>query len=217
MQCTGANRLSQGRSRISPASLTFGLFLALLPFIVSGCHRVMPVDTAPLDAAGMSYDAIQQAKALKITASEVTELAKARQSGLSDAGCVGILQIFHGRGQAFNAGDAAAGLIQAGMGEQSVLELARLKQLGIGEGELQAMRLAGLSDDIILEVARQHAQGKAVLSGASLAEMKNTGMRNSTLLELAQRGIPDSETNAIIALRRRGANDAEILRRFSGS
>jgi hypothetical protein len=195
----------------------WALFLLTCVFLASGCHRAILVDTSPLDAAGMSYDSIQKLKALKVTTPEVAELAKVRQGGLSDAGCIEILQIFRGRSQAFKAGDAVAGLLQVGMSEDTVLELAKLNQLGLGAGELQAMHLAGLSDDIIVEVARHHAEGKPVLSGASLAQMKNAGMRNSTLLELVRRGIADSETSAILASRRRGVRDAEILRRFAGS
>ena len=111
----------------------------------------------------------------------------------------------------------SAGLIQAGIAPTTVVELARINQLGVESGELQAMRLAGISDQIILEVARRHVEGKPVFSGASLAGMKNAGIRDTTLLELARRGIPDSQTNNIVALRRRGLNDTEILRHFTGS
>ncbi|HVB58141.1 MAG TPA: hypothetical protein VNE63_17175 [Candidatus Acidoferrales bacterium] len=213
-----ANRFSRAPGRAVHAQLAWAFLLATCVFLSSGCnYRLALVDTSPLDAAGMSYDSIQKVKAFKITAPEVAELAKVRQSGLSDEGCVEILQIFRARGKAFNAGDTVAGLMRAGVSGSTVLELAKLNQLDLGSGELLAMRLASLSDDIILEVARHHAEGKTVLSGASLAEMKNTGLRNSTLLELARRGIGDSETSAILASRGRGANDAEILRRFQGS
>ena len=79
------------------------------------------------------------------------------------------------------------------------------------------MRLAGLSDAIILETARHQAEGKPTLSGLSLGKLKNSGLREKTLLELARRGVPDSETDQILALRRHRATDAEILRRFAGS
>ncbi|MGA8767206.1 MAG: hypothetical protein WB559_09310, partial [Candidatus Acidiferrales bacterium] len=99
--------------------------------------------------------------------------------------------------------------------EETILELAKLNQLGLGAGELQAMRLAGLSDAILLEVARHRAAGKPVLAGASLASLKNAGVRELTLLELARRGVPDSQAAAIIAFRRHGATDAQILSRFA--
>lgn len=206
----GRRRTVLARNRLFPT-------VAFLALLVSGCHHEPLINTAPLDSAGMNYDAIQQLKGLKLTAQEVGEFARARQAGLPDASCVEVLRIFRSRGQAFDAGGNAAGLIQAGVSPDAVIELAHLNQLGLGAGELQAMRLAGISDETIVEVARHHAEGRTVLSGASLAGMKNAGLRETTLLELARRGIPDSQTDGIIALRRRGVKDAEILRHFSGS
>jgi len=200
------------------AQSSFATILLLVFVLLSfGCHQQPLIDTSPLDSASMSYDAIQQLKALNPTQAEVTELAKARQGGLLDPLCVEVLQSFHARRQAFDAGSAAAGLIGAGMQPTTVVELAKLNQLGLGSGELEAMRLAGISDETILEIARHHAEGKPALSGASLAGMKNAGVRDTTLLELARRSISDSQVSEIIALRRRGINDAKILRHFTGS
>lgn len=191
--------------------------LLALAFAVTGCHRLQPLDTSPLDHCGMSYDAIQELKKLDITVPEVAEIVQARQAGLPDADCVEALRIYRGRSQAFDVGGALAGLAQVGLRDDTILELARLNQLGLGWGELQAMRLAGLSDAIVLEVARHHAQGKPVLAGASLARLKNAGLREPILLELARRGVPDSQAEAILSSRRHGASEAEILHRFAGS
>jgi len=189
----------------------------LLGALIAGCKHVEPLDTKPLYAAGLSYDATKKLESQGITRSEIAEIAKVRSAGLSDAGCLEVFRISHARGEPFATGDGVAGMLRVGMKEEKVLELARLNQLGLGVGELQAMRLAGISDSVILEIARHHAAGKPALSGASLAGMKNVGLRESTLLELARRGVPDSQGPAIIAYRRHGAKDAEILRRFTGS
>jgi len=191
------------------------LALLILGLVAAGCKRVQPLDTKPLDASGMGYDTIKKLEALQITTPEIAELARARNAGLSDASCIELIQISRGRGEAFASGEAVAGLIRVGMRETSVLELARLNQLGLGVGELQAIRLTGLSDSIVLEVARHRAAGKSELSGVSLARMKNAGLQESTLLQLTRRGISDSQAAAIIASRRYGASDAEILRRYS--
>ena len=191
--------------------------LLLAAVFCGGCHRIQPAQLQPLYNSGMAYDAVTRLTALKITPSEVSQIAQARQSGFSDEGCVAVLQIYRSRNQAFNAGAAIAGLIGAGASESLVLKLAGLNQLGLGAGELEAMRLAGLSDDILLAVAQHHAAGRPVLSGASLAGLKNLGMGSRTLLELAERGVPDSRAAEIMKMRRRGANDAQILRNFAGS
>jgi hypothetical protein len=181
----------------------------------AGCHSIPPLDTKPLDTAGMNYDAIQQLKTFNITAPEVAQLATARQAGFTDASCVAALQIYRGRQQAFDGGEEIASLIRAQVGEDTILELARLNQLGLGAGDLEAMRLAGLSDAILLEVARHRSAGQPVLAGASLANLKNVGVRESTLLELVRRGVPDSQAAAIIAFRRHGATDAQIISHFA--
>jgi len=213
-----ANRVSCGSGGSTWAGKSLVRLAALavaLAFL--GCHNVPPLDTAPLDNAVMSYDAENQLKALDVTAPEIAQIAAARQSGFSDDACLQVVRIYRERKQKFDAGDAIAGLMQAGMSEGAVLKLAQLNQLGLNAGELQAMRLAGLSDEIVLEVAQHHAVGQPVLSGVSLATLQNAGMRESTLLDLVRHSVPDSQTKAILTLRRHGASDRQILRHFTGS
>jgi hypothetical protein len=207
----GLGRAVRGRSSCA----VIFVFSALLGQLA--CESLTPLDTKPLDNAGMRYSSIKELKALHLTAAEVGEIAKVREAGLTDADCVSLLQIFHGRGEAFTAGDAIASLHQSGLSESSVITLASMDQVGLGYGELQAMRLAGLSDAIVLEVARHHASGTPALSGASLGTLRNLRIDNATLLELVRRGIPDSRASQIIAMRRHGSTDAEILRRFTVS
>jgi hypothetical protein len=215
VQAIGSTR-GWGRAvRRRSSFTTIFVFAVLFPQIA--CESLMPLDTKPLDNAGVRYSSIKELKALHITAAEVGEIAKVRQSGLTDADCVSLLQIFHGRGESFAAGDAIASLHQSGLSESSVLALAGMDQVGLGYGDLQAMHLAGLSDAIVLEVARHHASRTPALSGASLGTMRNLRIDNATLLELVRRGIPDAEAPEIIALRRHGSTDAELLRRFTPS
>ena len=198
--------------RLSLLCLAGGLSLMAV-----GCKHFQPLDTKPLDAAGVGYASIKKLEALKITSEEIPEISKMRSAGFSDDSCVSIVEIYHQRGTPFAAGDVVAGLEKAGAREATILELARMDQLGLGAGELQAMRLAGLSDAIILETAKHQAAGTPSLSGLSLGKLKNAGLRESTLLELEQRGIPDSAADQILAMRRHRATDKEILRKFAGT
>ncbi len=201
-------RLLSGFFRASAILLIFFAFLA------GGCQRMMPLDTKPLDNAGMRYSAIKQLVALDISRSELDDIAKARNAGFSDDKCIEMVQLYHGRHLPFNAGDTVAGLLRAGLSQDTILELAKLNAFDVNVGELQLIRLAGFSDAVVLEVARQEAAGKHVLSGASLSTMKNAGMHESILLELLRRGVPDSEAPAIIALHRHGGKDSDLLRRY---
>lgn len=193
----------------------FGCAVLAIALGATGCKSIEPLDTKPLDGAGMTYDTISQLKALKITAPEVAQLSAARASGFSDASCLAVVNVYRSRGQAFDAGDDIAGLMRAQVSDQTILALAKMNQLGLSSGELEAMRLAGLSDAILLEVARHRAANQPVLAGASLANLKNAGVRELTLLELARRGVPDSQASAILAFRRHGATDAQIISHFA--
>lgn len=198
-----------------PRILLMPLLAAAL-LLFGGCHHVVPTNTVPLDNSGMSYSAIQTLKSVGITNAEVAEIVKAKQGGLSDDGCVALVRLARSRKEQFHTGADVAELLQAGVSESTVLELARLNQIGLWSGEAVAMRLAGLSDEIISEVARRRAAGQPVLSGASLANFKNAGMSEETLLQLVRRGVPDDQASRIIALRRRGWSDARILRLYPG-
>jgi hypothetical protein len=205
---TGANQVFRRAFAI--------LFVSLI-FAAAGCERMMPLDTKPLDNAGMAYSAIKQLQAQDITIAELTELVKARSAGFPDDGCVELVRIYHGRKLPFNAGDTVAGLVKARLREDTILQLARLNELGINAGGLELIRLAGFSDSMVLEVASHEAMGKPVFSGAALSNMRNAGMREPVLLELVRRNIPDSEAPAIIGLHRHGASDVDILRRYPGA
>ena len=187
--------------------------LICVVLLMPGCQRFRRADTRPLDQAGMNYRSIAALLELRITDAEVLELAKAKQAGVSDQACMDLLRITRGRNQPLVTGDAVALLHRAGMNDASILELARLDQLGLWVGEVQAMRLAGITDPIILTLARRRAEGQTTLSGASLAQLKNAGMGEEALLEFARRGVTDNEVETIIALRRRGVSDFQILGR----
>jgi hypothetical protein len=188
------------------------VMLSLLALVACDAFRLL--DTDALDHAGMSYDAIKELKSLHISQAEVAEIAKVRRAGLSDSECVTLLRTSHLRNQPFTEGDAIAGLYQSGVAESTVMALVNLDQVGMGSGELQAIHLAGLPDEVILAIARDRANGKSTLSGAELGTMKNLRIENSTLVQLVQRGTPESDGPRIISDRRRGAKDSDILRHF---
>ena len=179
----------------------------------AGCKKARYFDTKPLDKAGMDFSSEEAVKALNPSDAEIAEIAKAKMGGLSDKTCIELFKIARSQGQTDWA-DPADGMVQAGMTEDEIIELAKMKQLGLGYGDLQAMRLTGLSDLVVMEVARRHAAGKPSLSGVSLARLKDTGLSQAALFELVHRGIRDDQVAGIVALRRHKTTEAEILKKY---
>lgn len=182
------------------AGAAFLGLLAALP----GCKTAPKVDPSPLEQAGMYFNGIEQLRQLKLTQEEVAQLAQARQAGITDQDCVELVNLARRRSQPFNNGEAIAGLMRAGFQESSVMTLARLDQLALA-GEAQAMKLAGLSDEVVLALARRLNSGQPVLSSAKAAELRNAALTNAQILEFVSRGSTDAQADAIIAQHNRAA------------
>ena len=149
----------------------------------------------------MWSNSVSELRTLNVSNAEINELTKARQGGLSDPSCVELIRLGRSRQQPFSGGQSIADLLAAGSSEQTVLELARLDQLGLWAGQAQALRLAGLSDKVILAVAQRRSQGLPVLSGEKLGELKNSGASETVILDFIQKGITEEQASRYIAIR----------------
>ena len=168
-------------------------------FFTSGCGKLKrSADTKALDQAGMWFNSVSELQQLGVTDVEVQQLLPVRQAGASDATCIELVRIAHERHQAFADGPAIANLVDAGFQENSVLALARLDQLGLFTGEAEAMRLAGLSDGVVLAVAQRRAEGKPVLSSAKIADLRNAGLSEKEILAQINSGATDAQADDLI-------------------
>jgi hypothetical protein len=183
------------------ASLFAGIVLLV---VLSGCKSAPKVDSSPLEQAGMYFNNIAQLREFNLTQEEVDQLAQTRQAGLSDEDCVALINLARLHGQPFKEGEAIASLLRGGFQESSVMTLVRLDQVDIA-GEAQVLKLAGLSDDVVLALAGRRSAGQPVLSSAKTAELRNVQLTNSQIVEAVNRGTTDAEADAIIALHNRAA------------
>ena len=184
-------------------------------FSLTACDGFRLLDTKPLDRAGMSYDSNQGNEGSAHLAGRNKRNRQGARGRTIRRGLRGNpARMFHQRNEPFTAGDAIAGLYESGVSEGTVLGLVSMDQVGLGAGDLQAIHLAGLPDELVVDIARDRAAGKSTLSGEALGTMKNLRMDNATLLELVRRGTPEQDGPRIIAKRRSGVKDAEILRHF---
>jgi hypothetical protein len=181
-----------------------GLLLAGV-LLFSSCKTKQQTDTQAADQTAMWLNEVPDLKSLNVSNAEIDELSKAHQVGLSDPTCVELIKLSRSRHVPFADGQSVADLLAAGSTEQTVLELDRLNQLGLWAGEARVLRLAGLSDKIILAVAHRRSEGLSVLSGEKLGELKNSGASDAVILEMVEKGFSDNQASAFIAQRERAA------------
>ncbi len=177
-------------------------FLAVLATALGmgACKKNKVPDLTQLDQVGVGFNGIEQLRQLNVTKDEVQQLMLARQAGLSDPACIELVRISHLHKEPFG-GQAAAGLLSAGFREASILQLARLDQLGAWSGEAQAMRLAGLSDTVVLALAARRAAGEATLSGRKVADLQNAGLTQIEIIAQINRGATDADADEIVMRR----------------
>lgn len=181
--------------------LLTGLLLVLLLPLSACKHAEQQTNTEALDEAGMWSNSVTELRTLNVSNAEIGELTKARQGGLSDPSCVELIKLARSRQQPFSGGQPIADLLAAGSSEQTVLELARLDQLGLWAGQAQALRLAGLSDKVILAVAQRRSQNLPVLSGEKLGQLKNSGVSEAVILDFVRKGVSEERASEFIAER----------------
>jgi hypothetical protein len=184
--------------------MSCGLLLVSI-LLVSSCKSGQKADADQADQMAMWLNSVPQLKTLDVSNAEIGELTIAHQAGLTDPSTVVLIKLARDHKQPFTDGHSIANLLNAGASEQTVLELARLNQLGIWAGEAQALRLAGISDKIILAVAERRSKGLPVLSGGKLGELKNSGASDATILEMVQRGASEKTASEYIAQRNAAA------------
>ena len=173
--------------------------------LVCSCKSAPKPDNEQANQMAMWLDSVPQLKSLGVSNAEIAELTKAHEAGMTDPSSVVLIQLARDHKTPFADGQSVADLLNAGSSEDTVLELARLNQLGLWAGEARAMRLAGLSDKMILAVARRRSQGLPVLSGEKLGELKNTGVTDAMILQMIQKGDTDETATKLIAQLERAA------------
>jgi hypothetical protein len=185
-------------------STSMWILLAIL-MPVSACNLLQKTESVPVDQAAAWFSGVAGTQDLKVSNAEISELSKAHNAGLSDQSCISLIKLARARQKPFDDGQSIANLISAGSSEQTVLELARLDQLGLWAGQAQALRLAGLSDTIILAVADRRSRGASVMSPKSLADLKNAGVSDAAMLDMIHQGTGDEQAKAYVVQRQRAA------------
>ncbi len=184
------------------------LLLGVCVLFAVGCHQHLLTDYRPLDQAGMWSSGLEQLKALNTSDFEVAQLVKAKQARLSDDACVALVAAAHERKHSFTSGDSTANLARAGYSEDQILEIARADQLDAISGDAVALRLIGLSDGFVQFILQRRLQGRPTIGTPQIARLKNTGLRETQILDKIKAGMTDAQADREVAAREAARNHA---------
>lgn len=179
-------------------------------FRMSGCHEHLFTDYRPLDQAGMWSSSVEQLKTLNTSDTEVAQLVKLKQAGITDDTCITLITGAHQRQHQFSSADSAVNLARAGYPEPVILEIAKSDQLDSISGDAVMLRLVGLSDSAVDLILHRRLKGQRTMSSAEIGRLKNTGLTEKQILERINEGMTDAQADREAAVR-------EATRNHSGT
>lgn len=169
--------------------LGVGLLLAV------GCQQHPLTDYRPIDQAGMFSGSIEQLKALNTSDSEIAQVVKLKQNGLSDDACVALISAAHAAKHPFNSADSVGNLVGARYTEAQILYFAHADKLDSISGDAVMLRLIGLSDATVQTLLHRRLQGLPTLGSAEIGRLKNTGLTEKQILERINEGMTDAQAD----------------------
>jgi alkylhydroperoxidase family enzyme len=160
----------------------------------------------------MWYEHVQALKNLGTSETEVAQLVKLKQTGVSDETCIALITAARAHQHPFASAESVLSLGRSGLTEPEILEIARMDKLDALSGDVVILRLTGFSTQAAVHIARRRAAGQPTLSSPVIARLKDTGLSEAQILERIDRGMTDVQAEAEIAARRRARNPTGFVR-----
>ena len=168
---------------------------AFLLLRLYGCNQHLFTDYRPLDQSGMWSSSVEQLKKLNTSDTEVVQLTKMKQAGVSDDAGVQVIADAHSHQHPFASSDSAVNLMNAGYNESVILEMTKADQLDNLSGDAVMLRLVGLTDPAVDAILRKRMNPQRTLSSAEIGRLKNTGLTEAQIMERINRGMTDAEAD----------------------
>ena len=182
--------------------------LAFLLLRFYGCSQHLFTDYRSLDQTGMWSSSVEELKKLNTSDTEVGQLTRMKQAGVSDDACVQVITDAHTHQHPFASADSAVNLMRAGYNESIILEMTKADQLDNLSGDAVMLRLVGLSDHAVDVILHKRMKGQRTMSSAEIGRLKNTGLSEAQIMERINRGLTDAQADKEAAGREAARNHA---------
>ncbi len=157
--------------------------------LLAGCNSSDPETKQQMTSSGVSEAAATELSSMKLTPEEVSSIAEAKQGGLDDASLVQMVKSVHKRDLRFDLGLTLQILAQQGVGATVLIQLVELGALPAWGDDIRALREKGVGEVTIVELAKlKFQEKKELLSGGEYAGLKTFGISDAGLLAFAQKG-----------------------------
>ena len=174
------------------------LILPLLFVLPCGCQKQPETDYAALDQSGMWSSTLSDLKKMKLSNSEIAQLATLKRAGAGDEFCVALLKAARGHHHEFTSGDSAVALSRAGYTDAQIVEMAQSDKIDILSDDAVMLKLMGLSNNTVQTVIQRREQGLPTLTSEQIGRLKNTGMSEQKIVEFINQGLSGAQAETEI-------------------
>ncbi|MBL7989703.1 MAG: hypothetical protein JNJ94_16705 [Chlorobi bacterium] len=166
-----------------------------------------------LQQQGFTQEKAAELSSMKLTEQEIQELGQAKRAGLDEAAAVEMVKSMHERSLKFDLGSTVEAMSPLGLSPTAMTQLTEMGALPNWADDIRAMKSAGIGEEAILELSKmKFKEKKTMLSGLEYSTLKPVQMSDASILQFARKGGSYQQVQEIRLQRQLGKSEVEALK-----
>ncbi|MCC7437403.1 MAG: hypothetical protein IT211_02790 [Armatimonadetes bacterium] len=162
---------------------------------------------------GFTQEKAAELSSMKLTDQEIQELGQAKRAGLDEAAAIEMVKSMHERNLKFDLGSTVEAMSPLGLSPTAMTQLTEMGALPNWADDIRAMKSAGIGEEAILELSKmKFKEKKTVLSGLEYSTLKPVQMSDASILQFARKGGTYQQVQEIRLQRQLGKSEVEALK-----
>lgn len=162
---------------------------------------------------GFTQEKAAELSSMKLTDQEIQELGQAKRAGLDEAAAIEMVKSMHERNLKFDLGSTVEAMSPLGLSPTAMTQLTEMGALPNWADDIRAMKSAGIGEEAILELSKmKFKEKKTVLSGLEYSTLKPVQMSDASILQFARKGGTYQQIQEIRLQRQLGKSEVEALK-----
>ena len=162
---------------------------------------------------GFSQEKAAQLSSMQLTDQEIQELGQAKRAGLDEAAAIEMVKSMHERNLKFDLGSTVEAMSPLGLSPTAMTQLTEMGALPNWADDIRAMKGAGIGEEAILELSKmKFKENKTLLSGLEYSTLKPVQMSDASILTFARKGGSYQQLQEVRLQRQLGKSEVEALK-----
>ena len=162
---------------------------------------------------GFSQEKAAQLSSMQLTDQEIQELGQAKRAGLDEAAAIEMVKSMHERNLKFDLGSTVEAMSPLGLSPTAMTQLTEMGALPNWADDIRAMKGAGIGEEAILELSKmKFKENKTILSVLEYSTLKPVQMSDASILTFARKGGSYQQLQEVRLQRQLGKSEVEALK-----